>query len=81
MDCLRNLRWLSWARSPLLQKGDKIGVFEGGRTPFVIRQIGSNIVDLRRRIGLVEERYVAGLMRREIFDKITIWGWCSIVLV
>jgi hypothetical protein len=62
-------------------EGGTIGVFEGGITPFTIRQIGSNIVVLRRRIGLVEECSVAGLMRRKIFDKSTILGRCTIVLV
>ena len=63
---------------PLVRSGDKVCVFKGGRTPFVIREFSSGMFGLFRRYSLVGECYVEGLMHKE---AAFLSGWGDIVLV
>jgi hypothetical protein len=64
---------------PLLKKGDKICVFEGARTPFIIRKSNLTRYAPVTWYDLVGECYVEGLMRKEA-THMSIWRWGLITL-
>ncbi|KAL8948963.1 MAG: hypothetical protein Q9222_004885 [Ikaeria aurantiellina] len=64
---------------PLLQEGDYICIFQGGRTPFVIRAGSFEGFGLFRLYRLVGECYVQGLMSKKA-RLMNPWRWGPIVL-
>ena len=54
---------------PLVQENDYVCVFQGGRTPFNIRQTVSGVFGPCRAYKLVGECYVQGLMRKQAYSS------------
>jgi hypothetical protein len=64
---------------PLVKKGDKVCVFEGARTPFIIRKAAMPRFAPATFYHLVGECYVEGLMSKEA-TRISRWKWGFITL-
>jgi hypothetical protein len=65
---------------PLVRKGDKVCVFEGGRTPFVLREARIPWYKPATLYHLVGECYVEGLMAMEACNFISWLCWGHIDL-